>query len=259
MKESTIIYKNTEIHYTSQGFGKPLVLLHGFLESVNIWDYLSLEFSMYRQVICIDLPGHGKSGCFEEVHSMEEMAEAVHVVLQELKVEQADFLGHSMGGYVSLAYLEKYPEMVRKIILLNSSPRADSEERKTNRDRAVALVQENKKAFVNMAISNLLTPENNKKFKSELEILKTEALQFPTQGITAALEGMKIRTDRSALLKQFKGDKFILAGKEDPILEYQEIKELAEELNCRFYSFPDGHLSIIENKEELIKVLHFIE
>ncbi|GHA35912.1 alpha/beta hydrolase [Salinimicrobium marinum] len=252
-------YKNTNIFYTSRRTGNPVVLLHGFLESGNIWEDLLNDYSGNRQMITIDLPGHGKSGVIGKNHTMEEMEEAVHHVLQELKLEKVDFIGHSMGGYVSLAFLEKYPEMVGKIVLLNSTPAADSEERKENRERAIDLVQRNKEGFVNMAISNLLTPESHQMFQSELKAIKTEALQFPTEGITAALEGMKIRKDRISVLARFKGEKFILAGEQDPILNHNDIKTLAEKTGCKFYSFPGGHLTSMENKEEFLRIMYFIE
>lgn len=252
-------YKNTEIFYTSRGSGNPIVLLHGFLESGNIWNDFLTEYSGSRQIITIDLPGHGKSGCLGEIYTMEEMAEAVHHVLQELKIEKTDFMGHSMGGYVALAYLEKYPEMVRKIVLLNSTPAADSEERKENRERAIDLVRRNKEGFVSMAISNLLSPESYQLLKPKLQTIKNEAQNFPTEGITAALEGMKIRKDRSLVLERFKGEKIILAGEEDPILNFKDIKSLAEKTGSKFYSFPGGHLTSIENKEEFLKIMYFIE
>ena len=252
-------FKDTELFFTNHGAGDPLVLLHGFLESSKIWEEFTANFPLHHEIIAIDLPGHGNSGSFGEIHSMEEMAEAVHAVLKELNIERADFIGHSMGGYVALAFLEKYPEKIDKLILLNSTPAADSEQRKTDRERAVSLVQKNKQSFVSMAISNLLYPESHHKFKDELNTLKAEASGFSENGIIAALRGMKIRKDRTAVLKRFKGTKVILAGEQDPLLNLQDMKLLAEETGCRFYSFPGGHLSHIENKKEFEKVVHFIE
>lgn len=255
----TIPYKNTSISATSQGAGNPLVLLHGFLESKEIWKDFAEELSTRRQVICIDLPGHGKSGNFGKIHTMAIMAEAVKAVLDELGVQKASFAGHSMGGYVSLEFQNIFPTICSSLVLVNSTPRADSEERKANRDRAAALVLKNKRAFVSMAISNLLTPENNKIFKSQIEILKKRALKFSTEGIYAAIEGMKIRTDHTGLFKNFKGQKIVVAGRQDLVLEYNTIKALALSCGSEFKSLPDGHLSFLENKAELREILHFID
>lgn len=255
----TIRFRNTPIFYTTIGTGKPLVLLHGFLESSNIWKDFSSGYEGESQLILIDLPGHGQSDCIGEVHPMEEMAAVVHAVLEKLHIKKASFMGHSMGGYVAMAYTEKYPEKVKNLILVNSTPAADSQERKLNRERAVSLVRKNKKAFVSMAISNLLTSENFEKYRSDLEIMKSEGARFPTKGIIAALEGMKIRTDRTEVLREFPGKKSIFAGEEDPILDFGKIKTVAQVTNSNFYSFPGGHLTFLENKEAFLKTVYFIE
>lgn len=249
-----IKYKDTAIHYSTAGSGPAVVLLHGFLESKEIWEPFISEFSEYGRVVTIDLPGHGQSGCIAEVHSMELMAEAVNAVLEQLKLEKCDFIGHSMGGYVMLAFLEKYPGKVKDIMLLNSHPQEDPEEKKEVRTRSVEVVKKNKKAYISMAISNLLTPEDDKKFAAEVEELKERAYKFPTAGITAALEGMKTRKDRTNLLRNFKGTKVIVAGKEDPIMELDLITGIAKSCNCTFFVLPGGHLSYLESEEEFRKL-----
>ena len=103
----TLNYRNTQLYYTSKGIGNPIVLLHGFLESSNIWNFFIPSLSEKRQVICIDLPGHGKSGNLDEVHSMELMADAVYHVLSHLKIEKVTLVGHSMGGYVEFGFFRK--------------------------------------------------------------------------------------------------------------------------------------------------------
>lgn len=254
-----ITYKNTQISFTRQGTGNPLVLLHGFLESKEIWRDFAAELSVKRQVICIDLPGHGESGNISEVHSMAEMAETVKSVLDELEIKKASFAGHSMGGYVSLEFQNIFPTMCNSLVLVNSTPQADSEERKANRDRAAALVLKNKRAFVNMAISNLLMPENNKVFKSQIEELKQHALKFSTEGIYAAIKGMKIRTDHTGLFTKFKGQKIVIAGKGDPVMDFNTIKVIAIRCESEFKSLPGGHLAFLEDKNELKETLHFID
>lgn len=252
-------FKSGNIYYTSKGKGNPLILLHGFLESSTIWENISKKISQRRQVICIDLPGHGRSDVLAETHTMELMAEAVHAVLEYLEIEKADFLGHSMGGYVSLAYLESHPEAVRKIVLLNSTPTADSEERKENRDRAISVVAKNKSAFVSMAISNLLSRKNSEKFKKDLDKLKEEAQIFPTNGIIAALKGMKIRTNRTDLLKEFRGGKIFISGSDDPILPIFEVKKAVNSTNSRLFVLSGGHLGYLENEQDFEEIVHFIE
>lgn len=244
-------FQNSKIFYTHEGAGETLVLLHGFLESSNIWREWSSEFSKHREIICIDLPGHGRSGSVGNLHSMGLMADAVLTVLEELKIIKATFVGHSMGGYVILSFLDKHPEYVKKIVLLNSTPAPDTPEKKKNRERSISLVQKSKSTFISMAINNLMPPDDHQKFKKELDILEKDALGFPAAGITALLKGMKIRTDKQAVLRSFNGEKYLIAGKKDPILDFKEVRSLAKATGCRFIPMPGGHMSLIDSKEEL--------
>lgn len=254
-----LIHNNTPVFFSAKGIGNPLVLLHGFLESSNIWNPFIEELSKNRQVITIDLPGHGLTGNFDSIHSMELMADVVYHTLLHLNIDKVSLVGHSMGGYVSLAFCEKFPTMTKGIVLLNSTPEADSEEKKINRERSISLIKRNKKAFVSMAISNLLSQENNLKFKDEIEKLKNEALKFSEKGIIAALKGMKIRTDKKGILTHINHSKIIVAGEQDPVLEYQQIQQVAVDCNTNFLNLPDGHLPYIENRKALTKFMHFID
>lgn len=249
-----IKYLNKDIHFTTDGAGETLVLLHGFLESKEIWTEFIPIFSQFGQIITVDLPGHGDSEIIDEIHTMELMADSVKAVMDYLHIEKANFIGHSMGGYVALAFLEQHPEKVGELMLLNSTPEPDSEEKKKNRDRGIEVVKKNRKAYVSMAISNLLLPENEVKLIEKVNVLKERAFNFPTKGITAALKGMKIRTNKIGVLANFSGKKFIVAGKKDPLLEIKTIKSIANECKCRFYALPGGHLSYLESKEEFIKL-----
>ncbi len=105
----TTNFKNTKISYTDQGKGNAVVLLHGFLENCTMWNYLAPVLAKKNRVICIDLLGHGQTDCLGYIHSMEDMADAIHQVITELKIRKAVFVGHSMGGYVALAVAELYP------------------------------------------------------------------------------------------------------------------------------------------------------
>lgn len=253
-----VLYQSSEIHFTSQGNGEPIVLLHGFLESSNIWNPFVEKWSRIRQVICIDLPGHGQSEVVAKVHTMELLAEVVEHVVNQLGLSKIALLGHSMGGYVSLAYLEHYSEKVHKLILLNSIAKADSEERKKTRERAALLVSKNKSAFISMAINNLLHPDNYEMFKDDLKNMKSQALEFPSQGIIAALLGMSSRRDRTEVLNNFKGEKFFVAGKDDPILSVEAVREQSVQTQALLYELPGGHLSFLESRkgfEQIMKVI----
>ncbi|WP_224484264.1 alpha/beta fold hydrolase [Robertkochia aurantiaca] len=244
-------YKGTPIFYREEGKGTALILLHGFLEHSGIWDDLTAAFSDRYRVIRIDLPGHGNSGCNGYIHTMEFMAESVKAVLDHLRIRRAVLAGHSMGGYVALALSEKYPELPKALILINSTPLADSEEKKKNRDRAIAAVKHNHKNFIRVSVSNLFRPKNRKIFREEINTLKEEALKTPLQGIVAALEGMKIRLDREVIMYFTPYPKMVILGAKDPVVDANSLAERLKRSAADIVVLPDGHMSFIENREAL--------
>lgn len=250
-----IQFKNTSISYTDSGKGTAIVLLHGFLENQTMWNAFVPEFSKKHRVITIDLLGHGNTECMGYVHSMEDNADVVHAVLAELRIRKAIFVGHSMGGYVALAFAEMYPDYIKGLVLLNSTSRADSKERKANRDRAIKAVKQSFTNFISLSIANLFSEENRERLKDAIESVKKEALKTPLQGIVASLEGMKIRMDREVLLHLTPYPKMLILGKKDPVLNYEENLEQIEETAIQLVTFPDGHMSHIENETELTKIL----
>jgi len=251
----TTIYKNTKISFTDQGKGTAVVFLHGFLENKTMWDAFIPDLVKKNRIITIDLLGHGDSECLGYVHSMEDQADMVQAILHELKIRKAVFIGHSMGGYIALAFAELYPENIKGLVLLNSTSRADSNERKVNRDRAIVAVKQNYTNFVRMSIANLFSEDNRKKMIDDIEKVKLEALKTPLQGIVAALEGMKIRIDREVILHFAPFPIQLILGKKDGVLIYEENLEQIEGTKVKLTTFPDGHMSHIENQFELKKVL----
>lgn len=251
----TTVHKNTKISYTDQGKGTAVVFLHGFLENQTMWNAFVPEFSKKFRVVTIDLLGHGASESLGYVHSMEDQADMVHAVLHDLKIRKVVLVGHSMGGYVALAFAELYADSVKGMVLLNSTSRADSDERKANRDRAIVAVKQNYTAFVRMSIANLFSEDNREKLVDKIEQVKLEALKTPLQGIVAALEGMKIRKDREVILHFASYPIQLILGKKDGVLVYDETIDQIQGTDVQLTTFEDGHMSHIENQDQLLKVL----
>ncbi|MDJ0645353.1 MAG: alpha/beta hydrolase [Flavobacteriaceae bacterium] len=247
-----LAHKGIDVFYNDQGKGQAIVLLHGFLENATMWDRLSAELVKRNRIITIDLLGHGQTGCLGYIHTMEQMAETVEAVLNKLKIRRSVMIGHSMGGYVALAFAEKHPDALKGLCLLNSTSRADSDEKKKNRDRAIAVVKKNHQAFVRTAIVSLFRPKNRRIFSKEIKNLKKEALKTPLQGIIAALEGMKIRDHRDMLLHFSPYRKLLIIGKKDPVLDYDSLIDQVKDTEADVAEFPDGHMSYIENYEECL-------
>lgn len=246
-----INYENVRVNFETTGMGPVAVLLHGFLEDLSMWDSLAEELSENHRVIRIDLLGHGGTGNLGSIHSMEEQAKMVRAVLSELDVRRFSVVGHSMGGYVALALAELIPDQIRGLCLMNSTSLADTEEKRINRDRAVQAVKQNHKSFVRIAIPMLFAPGNRSRFKREIAEITRSSLKMSSQGIAAALEGMKIREDRSEIFKRGEFEKLMVIGEQDPALDVDSLFPQTQYPGVKSVLFKDGHMSHIENQKEL--------
>lgn len=253
-------YKGSKVFYSDYGEGDPVVLLHGFLENSSMWLPFIPSLAKNNRVICIDLLGHGQTDCLGYIHPMDLMAKCVEYVLDHLKIKCSILIGHSMGGYVSLAYSKRNPDKVMGLCLMNSTAKNDSAERKKNRDRAIQAVKQNHKTFIRIAVSNLFGPNNVHHFSKDIKRIVEEAIQTPLQGIIAALEGMKIRPDLQSFYKSGEFKKMMIISKNDPVLDYRSLIYEAESSEAKIVEFSDGHMSYIENKSAFLQnLLHFIE
>jgi pimeloyl-ACP methyl ester carboxylesterase len=252
-----LINKGKQIHYQVSGNGPALVLLHGFLESGSIWKNFARKLSRSYRVIIIDLPGHGLSENIGAVNTMDEMAESVHLVLKSLHVSSCLMAGHSMGGYVTLAYAEKYPRTLKGFALFHSQAAADSQEARTNRDRTIALVEKDHHGFILNFIPDLFDPDNVKKFGKEIENLRELAGKTSKEGIIASLEGMKRRPDRQHVLLNSKVPVLFIIGKNDRRIPMEVIipQTLLPEHSEMLLLDHVGHMGFIEASGKTFEAL----
>jgi pimeloyl-ACP methyl ester carboxylesterase len=123
-----------------------------------------------------------------------------------------------MGGYVALAFAELYSKNVRTLVLMNSTSKAESEERKHTRDRAIKAEKKDYTTFIRLSVGNLFSPDNRQRLIEEIEKVKIEALKTPLQGAVASIEEMKIRKDREVFLHPTPYPKILILGEKDPVL-----------------------------------------
>ena len=220
-----------------------------------MWDFCSPSIAKNHRVISIDLLGHGKSGSIGYVHTMDDQAHMVKAVLNYLNVFFATIVGHSMGGYVALAFGELFPKALKSLVLINSTSYGDSSDRQKNRDRAVKMVKKDYASFVRLSITNLFSSASRITFYEEIEQLKSDALETPLQGIIAAQEGMKTRKDTSFFLKSLQIPILLILSKNDSVLDYSENIKQIENSNIVLFVLNDGHMSTIENRDEVLSLL----
>ncbi|MFT6716501.1 MAG: pimeloyl-ACP methyl ester carboxylesterase [Saprospiraceae bacterium] len=259
MASKELTYKGVKVSYEfRKKKGKTtVVLLHGFLETRKVWaDYVNVLSKKYS-VLNIDLLGHGDTDCTAYIHTMEEMADMVRVVLKTHDVRKGFLVGHSMGGYVALAFAEKYPDNVKGICMFNSSGFADSVQKKKDRDRAINVVKKSHERFVREVIPNLFTRMDTPGLRAALKQTLTGALGTSKQGIIAALEGMKIRENREIVLKFAPYPVLFVIGKQDSLLNYKDLTEQSKlnEKGAYYLSETGGHLCFFEDKYPCLTAL----
>jgi pimeloyl-ACP methyl ester carboxylesterase len=255
-----LAFKGHQIHYSSEGTGPVILLLHGFLESLEIWDQFAAALRNEFTLVRVDLPGHGKSDNFHEIHTMEFMATCVRAVLVHLNISQCLLAGHSMGGYVSLAFAENYPVLIKGLVLFHSQAEADTDEARENRRRTVNIVKSNRSGFIRQFIPELFNPRNIEKFAPEIEKLIRIGYEVNDEGIIAAIEGMKERKDRLGLLSTIHIPFLFIAGKQDSRIPFEKVMDQAIIPSHSEVLLLEnvGHMGFIEEAEQTLKTLrHF--
>ncbi len=235
-----------------------IVLLHGYLESMEVWEGFVDELVWDFFVVCIDLPGHGKSGVYSKVHRMDDMAEAVFAVMEELKLPKFHLVGHSMGGYVTLAFRESHQDRLLSYVLFHSSCFADNEEKQHSRDEDIKRVKDGrKKEIVEHHVPKTFAPDNIPDFTAEISRLKKIAMESPDEGIIAILQGMKKRPDRCALLKDDIVPLLVITGRKDnfiPVEISHKIESMGASIDLAILE-RSGHMGFIEEKERSAEIL----
>ena len=250
--ESFMMSCGIPIRVNDQGKGNTIVLLHGYLETLEIWEAFAVPLAKQYRVITLDLPGHGLSGWNGGIHTMEFMGDAVKGVLDKLAVKQCLLVGHSMGGYVALAFAKKYDDVLRGLCLFHSSPNPDAEEKKANRNREIALIREDKLGLIaSQAIPNIFAPDNVKRFEETIEEIKVNVEFADKDGIIACLEGMKQREDMNDFLLRYAKPLLLIFGKNDNLIGWDVAQVLIGKLkNADVLVLENsGHIGFLEEPE----------
>ena len=231
------------LNYEISGNGKEnLVLLHGFMENLLIWEEMEEKLSQDFTLIKIDLPGHGLSKIYSDVHSMELNAEEVKKVTDQLKLGKFHLLGHSMGGYTSLAFAEKFPDDLKSLTLFFSTYFADDEEKKEQRRKSFRIIKEAFRTYVNAGIPNLFNENEKDILEGKIDLAKEIALSTKPDGVLAAVKGMMERTDKKSMMEKFEGKILVIAGKYDNAVKTDVmLKNLPEKTNIKSYLLDCGH------------------
>jgi len=254
----TIQFEGIKVSYRAEGRGKPLVLLHGYLESAEVWEPLTERLRGDFRVIAVDLPGHGDSGVGGETHTMEFMAGAVRAVLSDAGEKRVLMIGHSLGGYVALAFAEMFPELLAGYVLFASHPHADTPEAVAKRNREIAVVKAGKKNIMYPGnVSMMFAEKNLRSMAGALRRSKRIASRNSGEGIIAMLNGMIARPSRQSLVESGKIPLLWILGRHDLYFSPERaIRDTRLPQNAEVEILENsGHLGFIEETEKSAELI----
>jgi pimeloyl-ACP methyl ester carboxylesterase len=259
--EKTFTYQSSKIFYHTIGSGKPVVLIHGFAEDGDVWKNQIEFLKDHFYLIIPDLPGSGQSEMINDM-SIEGMAEVIkellNIELKKFPLQGAEgvLVGHSMGGYISLAFAEKYPSLLSSLALVHSSAFADSEEKKANRSKSIEFVKKNGAyEFLKAVIFDLFTENWTTKNPQAVEGQIEKSKSFTDEAIIAYYQAMINRPDRTHVLKNFSKPILFIIGEHDKAVPFEQSMQ-----QCYLPNI--AHINILRNSahmgmlEETEKVNH---
>jgi pimeloyl-ACP methyl ester carboxylesterase len=256
MKEQTIEINGRRFFYRSQGKGPAVALLHGFGEDGSIWQKQYDAFANY-QLLIPDLPGSSASEPVDDM-SMEGQAALLKEWLDEIGVQQVAMIGHSMGGYITLAFAERFTNRLKGIGLFHSTAHADTEEKKETRRKGIAFIQQHgASAFLETMISNLYGPVTREKYVERIKQHLAKAANFSATALVSYYKAMMARPDRTAVLRNSHVPVLIIAGKEDSVIPLEDSLSLAHLPSLSYIHVlkQSGHMGMVEEEEESSRLL----
>jgi len=248
----TIQFEGIKVSFRAEGRGMPLVLLHGYLEAAEVWEPLAEKLFDHFRVIAVDLPGHGESEVRGDTHTMEFLARAVRAVLSDAGEERIMLIGHSLGGYVALAFAEMFPDLLAGYVLFASHPHADTPEAVAKRNREIAVVKAGKKNIMYPGnISMMFAEKNLRSMAAELGRSKRIASRISGEGIIAILNGMIARPSRQKLVESGRVPLLWILGRHDLYFSPEKaIRDTRLPQNAEVAILENsGHLGFLEETE----------
>jgi pimeloyl-ACP methyl ester carboxylesterase len=246
---------NHSLSYFMTGKGdRSIILIHGFGEDSCIWkqqiNYLQNDYRLFIP----DLPGTGQSPIGNSELSMESMAETIKQMLDEEKIDECIMLGHSMGGYVTLAFAELYPERLTAFGLIHSTAYADSDEKKAARQKSITFIKEHSAAeFMKTTIPNLFSQSFNSEHKEQVDELIEQGNQFTAEALIAYYTAMINRPNRSHILQSTTVPVLFFIGEEDKAVNPADaLAQTALPTVCMAKLIPGiAHMGMLEATTEL--------
>jgi len=262
--DKLVIHQTTSISYkaftpdTPIAAAPPLVLIHGFAEDSSVWDHQAAYLKNNHRLIIPDLPGCGRSSPLSGDTSMEELAGTVKAVLDAEGISECILIGHSMGGYITLAFAELYPDMLKAFGLFHSTSYADSEEKKAIRRKAIDFIRKNGSApFIRQSTPNLFSESTRKEHPDWVNTLIERYADFDPAPLISYYEAMIRRPDRSHILQQFPRPVLFIIGEQDSAIPLNISLQQSHMPRVSYIYILEhaGHMGMIEEAERSSHIL----
>lgn len=232
-----------ELYYEEFGQGFPVILVHGFPLNHTIWMPVVDRLKEHVRVITPDLRGHGKSPVTDGEYSMRLMAEDLHAMMTRLDIHKAVLVGHSMGGYVALAFARAYPGHLAGLAMVASQAEADSPEKRQG--RYITAEEVGRKGVRPVAKGMLPKLTSRKDLAAELTEIMVKS---PKKGVIGALKGMAERPNALEWLSEIQVPAVVIAGEQDTIIPLERARTMTQMLNRSWLvEIPDAaHMPMME-------------
>jgi pimeloyl-ACP methyl ester carboxylesterase len=264
--DKTLVYQSSTIHYREEGEGFPVLLLHGLAEDNALWDAQVASLRKDYRLIIPDLPGSGLSPLPGNTSSLpgngspsiDDLADAIKALCDKAGVGQCILIGHSMGGYVTLAFAQKYPDRLRGIGLFHSTAYADSEEKKAVRRKTIDFIRKNgSAAFIRQFTPSLLSDNTREKHPEILQGWIDRYSGFQPEALIYYHEAMISRPDRVSVLRDFAGPVLFIIGAHDNAVPMEHALQQCHvpSLSQVYILENTGHMGMLEEPSRSNRIL----
>ena len=270
MPGKLLTYNGSRIYYETEGEGLPVILIHGFGEDGTVWRYQHTFLKNHFRLIIPDLPGSGKSELLSISPNntsfvIDLYAACIKQILDQEDVQKCTMLGHSMGGYIALAFAQYNPERLNGLGLVHSSAFADSKDKKTTRRKGITIIQRyGAQEFLKQSIPNLFAEQFTREHPDQIEALIACAGNFTAKALVQYYEAMTERPDRTETLKKIVNPVLFIIGEEDKSVYLQDsLKQCYLPGNTQINILPGvAHMGMWERKDQtndtVMKFLNYV-
>jgi pimeloyl-ACP methyl ester carboxylesterase len=244
----------SSLAYNEYGSGRPVILVHGFPFSKTIWNSFAQKLGQHAHVFTIDLPGFGQSPLNQSSISIDTIGTRVNAWVKETKIRRPVLLGHSLGGYVTLAAANQEPDLFSGLVLFHSTAYADSEEKKQSRNKVLEFIDKN---GVDAFTSNFIGPLFYDSGHPAIPLVRTVAREATAEAVKAYTQAMRDRSERTDVLQTFRGPVLFLAGENDSGIPVESVRKQAAlhaKSEVKVLS-ETGHMGMFENEKKCLEII----